>query len=104
MRGIKCGKSQIRGDEATRGLINGGGRTCLHIAERKGASFGTCISFEQQLQRIVELEEGQKCWVQLKLAGTQRNLSDICENRLQLLGVRVLHFVSSTLGLSETPH
>lgn len=74
------------------------------MERRKGASFGTCLSFEHRLQNTVELGEGQKCLVQLKLAGSQRNLSDICENRLQLLGEGVLHGVSSTLGLSESPH
>jgi len=44
MRGIKCGKSQLRRDEATVGLINWGGM--LHIEGRKGASFGTCLKFQ----------------------------------------------------------
>lgn len=64
---------------------------CLHIEGRKGASFGTCIFFDQELQRIVELGEGQKCWVQLKLSGSERNLSNIFENRLQLLVLGVLY-------------
>lgn len=64
-----------------------------------------CLSFKQQLQGIVELGEGQKkSWAQLTLERSQINLSDICENRLQLLGLEELHCASSTLGLSETLH
>jgi len=75
---------------------------CLHAKGRKGAPFGVCLSFRQQLQGAVELGEGWKCWAQLKLARSQRNLSDICENMLQLLRLEVLHFASSVLGLSKT--
>lgn len=102
MRGIKCGKSQLSRDKATVGLINWGGMSAHRREERSFIWY--MFSSEQQLQRTVELGEGERCLVQLKLAGSQRNLSDIWENRLQLLGLGVLHGVSSTLGLSESPH
>lgn len=102
MRRIKCGKSQLPRDKATVGLINWGGMSAHWGEERSFIWYMFC--FEQQLGRTVELGEGEKCLVQLKLAGSQRNLSDICEKRLQLLGLGVLHGVSSTLGFCESPH